>query len=403
MPRSRPRPASPPSTRHATWAIAPASRTDPALPMTSLGWPESSTTVGVIMLGSRSPGVRSPPRSRRALPACCSAAPLRGRPPSPSRGWKTEPQHRPSPSTTEMCVVPVSAPGHDRSYAAATASASCRSDHTSCEASASRISSTTRPPRDGDGVVSTDTPSRSRLEWSVLANAVGGKIVCKLGDELDHRSRAHVANPFEGGDQVFRGDLRGVAVDALARVGSQQDLFEDPVEEHSRGVDFDAAGPRQGERGLDEICPLPVAEPPVSLLEPGNETWHRDRALPDPERLSVPALEIDDDLVDVAERLRRRSEEAVEDDGFASGLAHEQEPSTGRARERSLDRPRRRRRPRCTRPRRSRPGARHSAPACAVRGWPAAIAPLFDLGAGLEPDAPVDIRPRRSPRHRQRG
>ncbi len=43
-------------TASATWAIAPARRTEPALPSASRGRPSSSTSVGVIMLGSRSPG-----------------------------------------------------------------------------------------------------------------------------------------------------------------------------------------------------------------------------------------------------------------------------------------------------------------------------------------------------------
>ena len=49
----------PPTTASATCAIAPASRTEPALPSISRGRPSSSTSVGVIMLARRSPGIFS--------------------------------------------------------------------------------------------------------------------------------------------------------------------------------------------------------------------------------------------------------------------------------------------------------------------------------------------------------
>ena len=170
----------------------------------------------------------------------------------------------------------------------------------------------------------------------MLVNAVGGKIARELGDELRHGSRAHVPNPLQRGDEVVRVDPCRVAVDALARIGSQQDLREDPVQEHPRRVDLDAARAREDERRLDEIGPLPGAEPPMRLLEAGDEAGHRDGALSDPERLRVPALEVHDHLFDVAQRLRRRGEEAVEDDGFALRLAHEEKTPARRTRERSL-------------------------------------------------------------------
>ncbi len=123
----------------------------------------------------------------------------------------------------------------------------------------------------------------------------------------------------------------------------------------------------------------------MRLLQAGDEPRHRDRPGADAERLRARVLEVDDDLLELAERLRRDGEEAVEDDRHArSGRATRRNPppagpvsgpsttaaTNAAARQASTAFP---------------PAASTSAPALADSGWPAAIAPRAYAVSSVRP------------------
>ena len=94
-----------------TCAIAPARRTDPALPSASRGRPPSSTRVGVIMLASRSPEAQGAVPITSSSPSMLfSCVPPRKRP-EPAPSVDESAAALPSASMTEICVVPATASG----------------------------------------------------------------------------------------------------------------------------------------------------------------------------------------------------------------------------------------------------------------------------------------------------
>ena len=98
-------------TASATCAIAPASRTEPALPSASRGRPFSSTSVGVIMLGSRSPGACGAWPTTSSSPSMLFSCVPPRKMPEPAPRVEEKAAALPSASITEMCVVPATASG----------------------------------------------------------------------------------------------------------------------------------------------------------------------------------------------------------------------------------------------------------------------------------------------------
>ena len=117
--------------------------------------------------------------------------------------------------------------------------------------------------------------------------------------------------PFERRDEVGRLDPLRHAVDPAAAVLPLEDPRQDQVQE-LLGRRRLAPLLGQLDRRLDELRPRQAAEPALRLLEPGDEARHGDRALADMEDLRRRVAEVDHDLLHLAERARRRCEEAVE-------------------------------------------------------------------------------------------
>ncbi len=101
--------------------------------------------------------------------------------------------------------------------------------------------------------------------------------------------------------------------------------------------------PQRGEldRGLDELRPRHAPEAAMRLLEAGDEAGHGDRALADVVALRRVA-EVDREILELAERMRGRGEEAVEQGHLAVDPA-EEEAAAGRAGQRALGHGRRER------------------------------------------------------------
>ena len=159
----------------------------------------------------------------------------------------------------------------------------------------------------------------------------------ELGNELGDRFAPDVADALERRDELLRRDVGRIAVHADARGVAQEDLAEDPVQEGPRLVDGDAPRPGELERGREDRLPLERGVAAMRLLEAGDEPRHRDRPGADPECLRARVLEVDDHLLELAQRLRRDGEEAVEDDRSLVGPGHEEKPAARGARQRPLD------------------------------------------------------------------
>ena len=132
------------------------------------------------------------------------------------------------------------------------------------------------------------------------------------------------------------------------------------------------------DRRLDELGPRDAAESAMCLLEAGNEPGHGDGALADVEDLRRGVAEVDHDLLHLAERLRRRGEEAVEHGRLAL------EPREQKAATRRIGQG-----PPATAAEKAAtmhvsialpPSASTLAPASAVIRFPAAIAPCMNAG-----------------------
>ena len=104
---------------------------------------------------------------------------------------------------------------------------------------------------------------------------------------------------------------RTIAIDPAASLVAQQDGAEDQVEERARVVALETL-PRERDRRLHEVGPVPCGKASVTLLEPRQQPRHRDGALPDVEHLRARVAEVDDQLLHLAEPGGRDAEEAVE-------------------------------------------------------------------------------------------
>ena len=262
----------------------------------------------------------------------------------------------PEASTTETCVVPVSGPAPDAPYASWIARASSYGDGRPAVSSDSRISTTIRPPRDGAGAASTRCPVTSVSTGVRSDDLVRGEVVPKLGEQLGDRRRPQVANALERLAELVGHDPCRIAEDAPPTLLPQEDLREDPVQERARLVAGDAlAG--ELERRLDEVGPRLGREAPVRDLQSRQQTGHGDGAVADVERLRAGVLEVDEHLVHLAQALRRRREEAVEQRRLVPFGVDEQQTPAGRPGQRPLRHERGERRPRARRPPHFRPRA----------------------------------------------
>ena len=209
----------PPRIRHVTCAIAPASRTEPALPMTSRGRPDSSTSVGVIMLASRSPGACSPDPITSSSPSMLfSCVPPRKTP-------------EPEPSVDESAAaMPVAVDDRDvrrpgeRPRARAPVRVRDGSRLVLEQRLARRggeqledLAARPRPPCDGVGIESTVRPSSSSSSGAGSRRGTRARSSASSGSELGDRRRRRRRGRARASARVRRVDARGVAVDAPAR------------------------------------------------------------------------------------------------------------------------------------------------------------------------------------------
>ena len=219
-----------------------------------------------------------------------------------------------------MCVVPVSAPGPrplvcDGRLRRPPSS----SDHSSSEASASRISSTIEPPRDGGGVVSTDTPRSVALERRALANAVLRPGPTRAPGRAPPR-------PESPRREAVRAWPRAPPVATVA--GSPYTRLPSSVRSriscripcrNARGSST-ADAPRRASSSAGSTSPAHSErrEPAVRLLEPGTSPGTATE--PSPTRnVCVPASSKSTTTSSISPSgCDGRREEAVEDDGLAA-------------------------------------------------------------------------------------
>ncbi len=139
-----------------------------------------------------------------------------------------------------------------------------------------------RPPRRARASASRGSGTRAR---SISSGAGAATRYARRSSASSGRSSATAAAPTSRtrssvGHEVGRAHARGVAVDPSATLLAQQDPVEDPVQERARLVAHEACA-REVDGGRDELGPLSRREAPMGFLEPREQTRER-RPIPSP-------------------------------------------------------------------------------------------------------------------------
>jgi hypothetical protein len=107
-------------------------------------------------------------------------------------------------------------------------------------------------------------PQASISSGAGSGDLVRAEIPRELGEQLGYSSGSDVADPLESGHELLGTDSRAVPVDPATRFLMEQDRLEDPVQERSRLVAFEALV-REIDGRSDEIGPRARGESAVRL------------------------------------------------------------------------------------------------------------------------------------------
>ena len=242
----------------------------------------------------------------------------------------------PAPSTTEMCVVPVSLPRAGCPVGVAEgarhlAGRRCRDRVERIEnGNDDRPAARRRRARRAHC-----RPRNGGLERDQRFHAIRLQIVRVFREKLGRCLRARIAHPLEYSAEILGHDTDGIAVHATPTFLAEQDRREDPVQERARFVALDALT-SELTRGSHEVGPVMGREAPMGFFEAREKSRHRDGARAHVKDLSACVSEVDYLLFHVPEAGLRDGEEAVEQRRLAARLVHEQEPASRRPGQRTL-------------------------------------------------------------------